>query len=66
MLELLAEELEIADARNYKLAVKRLKRLRSLMAAGGRDEDFSPLVADLREQHKRRPRFLEELRRARF
>jgi hypothetical protein len=66
MLELLAGELEIADARNYKLAVKRLKRLRALMAAGGRDEDFSPLVADLREQHKRRPRFLEELRRARF
>jgi hypothetical protein len=66
MVELLDQELKVADARNYKLAVKGLKRLRVLMTAVGADEDFDQLVVDLRETHRRRPRLIEELRRARF
>lgn len=66
MVELLNSELEVADAHNYKLAAKRLKRLRAAMTAVGGQRDFDVLVAELREKHKRRPRLMEELRKAGF
>ena len=63
---LIDSDLEVADARNYKSAAKRLKQLRQAMAAAGVGDDFAAIVAELRERHKRRPRFLEELRKARL
>ena len=62
----IANDLEVADARNYKSAARRLKQLRKAMVAAGTDGGFEGIVSELREQHKRRPRLLEELRRAGF
>ena len=63
---LIDSDLEVADARNCTSAAKRLKQLRQAMAAAGVGDDFADIVAELRERHKRRPRFLEELRKARL
>jgi hypothetical protein len=64
--QLIEGDLEVADARNYQSAARRLKQLRQAMAAGGMGDDFAEIVAELRERHKRRPRLLEELRKARL
>ncbi|MHB1172401.1 MAG: SWIM zinc finger family protein [Lacisediminihabitans sp.] len=64
--ELIDTDLEVSDARNYKSAVKRLKQLRSALKAVGREDEFAPIVASLQDEHRRRPRLLEELRRAGF
>lgn len=68
--ELIDSDLEVADARNYQSAVKRLKQLKRAMAAvegsGGGAAEFAEIVDELRERHRRRPRFLDELRRARL
>jgi hypothetical protein len=62
--QLIANDLEVADARNYKSAARRLKQLRRAMVAAGAQGDFDGIVSELREQHKRRPRLMEELLRA--
>ncbi len=64
--ELIDTDLQIADARNYKSAAKRLKQLRAALKATGAGDEFEPIVAALREEHRRRPRLLEELRKAGF
>lgn len=64
--QLIANDLEVADARNYKSAARRLKQLRRAMVAAGAQGDFDGIVSELRDQHKRRPRLMEELRRAGF
>lgn len=61
--QLIESDLEVADARNYQSAAK---RLRQAMAACGMGDDFAEVVAELCEQHKRRPRLLAELRKARL
>lgn len=66
LLELVDSDLKIADARNYKQAVRRLKQLRSALKACGRGDEFAPIVAAVREENQRRPRLLEMLLRAGF
>lgn len=63
---LIAADLTVADARNYESAVKRLKLLRSALDASGRSDEFALFVAALRDEYRRRPRFLAELARARL
>ena len=64
--ELIDADLEVSDARNYRSAVKRLKQLKRALDRAGRGGEFETIVEHLRYEHRRRPRFLEELRRARF
>lgn len=62
--ELVDTDLEVADVRNYRSAAKHLRKLRTAMNAVDRASQFEDTLGSLREQHKRRPRFLEELRKA--
>ena len=62
--ELVDVDLEQADARQYRIAVKRLKQIRSLSLAADAEADFEAYVADLREEHRRRPRLQQEFTRA--
>lgn len=55
-----------ADRRNYRIAVSWLTQIRAAHAQLGTDDDFSVLLAEMREQHRRRPTFLDELRRAKL
>lgn len=64
--QLIDVDLETADARNYKSAVKRLKQLRAALRATSREQEFDEIVATLREEHRRRPRLLEEFRKGGF
>jgi hypothetical protein len=64
--QLIDADLEVSDARNYRSAVKRLTQLRTVLTACGRGAEFAPIVAELRDAHRRRPRLLEEMRRARL
>src|SRR5690606_38868069 len=58
--------LEVADARNYRRSAKLLARMRKVAQRAGVEHaaDVDRLVAQLREEHRRRPRLLKELDRA--
>jgi hypothetical protein len=58
---LVEQELTIAGARHYQVAARRLKTMRRL-AASDHDKaaEVDAFVADLREQHRRRPRLQRE------
>jgi hypothetical protein len=62
---LVEQELTIAGARHYQVAARRLKTMRRL-AASDHDKatEVDAFVADLREQHRRRPRLQHEFDRA--
>lgn len=66
LLILIDDDLKVSDQRRYKMAVKRLRQLKKALIATGVGDDFAGIVADLREANRRRPRFLEEMDRARF
>jgi 16S rRNA U1498 N3-methylase RsmE len=51
----------VADAANHVSAVRRLRQMRPLCVGLGRGEEFRDYVASLREENRRRPRFLSEL-----
>jgi hypothetical protein len=61
---LVESDLSVADARNYRTAARRLRRLRDLSAGLGRAEEAQGYVDELRQRHRNRPRFLTELDRA--
>lgn len=61
---LVEAELEHTGAQHYQRAARRLKRMRTLATRVDREHEVDALVAELREQHRRRPRLLQELDRA--
>ena len=63
---LIESDLRVADVGNYRSAVKRLRQLRTISAGVGQTDDARAYTAQLREQHRNRPRFLQELDRAKF
>ena len=61
---LVENQLLIADAKNYRLAAQRLKKMRKLTAGSEQASEVDALIADLREIHRRRPRLQKEFDRA--
>lgn len=53
-----------ADARNYRLAARRLARMRTLAAGSPLATEVDDLIAQLRLEHRRRPRLQQEFTRA--
>jgi uncharacterized Zn finger protein len=50
-----------ADAAGYREAVKWLRRMESLQAQLGQEQEFADFLRSLRERHRRRPRWLQFL-----
>lgn len=61
---LVENELVEAGAQHYRLAARRLAKMRKLAAGSERAEGVDDLVAELRETHRRRPRLQQEFDRA--
>jgi hypothetical protein len=61
---LVERELAEADARHYRSAARRLKKMRKLAAAASQSAEVDELIADLRERYRRRPRIQLEFDRA--
>jgi len=61
---LVENELVEAGAQHYRLAARRLAKMRKLTAGSQHAADVDELIADLRETHRRRPRLQQEFDRA--
>jgi uncharacterized Zn finger protein len=61
---LVHDELVVAKAQNYRLAARRLAKMRRLAAGSDHAQAVDTLVAQLRENHRRRPRLQQEFDRA--
>ena len=61
---LVENELVEAGAQHYRLAARRLARMRKLADGSELAGDVDGLIADLRETHRRRPRLQQEFERA--
>lgn len=61
---LVERELVDAGAQHYRLAAKRLAKMRTLAAGTAVALDVDDLIADLRQTHRRRPRLQREFDRA--
>ncbi len=61
---LVENELVEAGAQHYRLAARRLAKMRKLAARSGQAVEVDQLIADLRETHRRRPRLQQEFDRA--
>lgn len=61
---LVEEELVHASARHYRVAARRLVRMRQLAAGSNRAGEVDDFVAQLRDTHRRRPRLQREFDRA--
>lgn len=57
-------ELQVADAQRYRSAARRLARMRKLAAGADKAAEVDELIAELREEHRRRPRLQQEFDRA--
>jgi hypothetical protein len=57
---LVRADLVDADARAYKHAARRLRRMRRLAAGTDKATEVDDLIASLREEHRRRPRLQQE------
>ena len=62
--ELVENELTEADAHRYRVAARRLKKMRKLAAGTERAAEVDEFIAELRETHRRRPRLQQEFDRA--
>ena len=58
------QALRNADRGAYRQAARLLVRLRDLERRAGRPEAFDDFLADVAEANRRRPSFLDELRKA--
>lgn len=58
--DLVLTDLRDTDARAYKHAARRLRRMRSLAAGTDRAAEVDDLVKTLRDEHRRRPRLQRE------
>jgi hypothetical protein len=61
---LVHNELETANAQNYRYAARRLARMRKLAQDSDQADEVDELIAELRETHRRRPRLQQEFTRA--
>ena len=61
---LVEDELVVAKAQNYRLAARRLAKMRRLAAGSDHAQAVDTLVDQLRETHRRRPRLQQEFDRA--
>lgn len=61
---LVENELVEAGAQHYRLAARRLAKMRKLAAGSEHAVEVDELIADLRETHRRRPRLQQEFDRA--
>ncbi|OBJ82593.1 hypothetical protein A9W97_23660 [Mycobacterium gordonae] len=61
---LVDNDLVVAKAQNYRLAARRLAKMRRLAAGSGHAQAVDTLIAQLRETHRRRPRLQQEFNRA--
>ncbi|NYG55358.1 DUF6880 family protein [Nocardioides perillae] len=61
---LVENELVEASAQHYRLAARRLAKMRKLSAGSEKSAEVNDLIADLREIHRRRPRLQQEFDRA--
>jgi hypothetical protein len=61
---LVKNELVEAGAQHYRLAARRLAKMRKLSAGSHKSAEVNDLIADLRETHRRRPRLQQEFDRA--
>lgn len=61
---LVENELVEAGAQHYRLAARRLAKMRKLAAGSDKAAEVDELIAELRETHRRRPRLQQEFNRA--
>jgi hypothetical protein len=61
---LVANELVEAGAQHYRLAARRLAKMRNLASGSDQAVEVDDLIANLREIHRRRPRLQQEFDRA--
>lgn len=61
---LVEHELVAADAQHYRIAARRLAKMRKLAAGSDKEAGVEELIAELRETHRRRPRLQQEFDRA--
>lgn len=61
---LVHNELETANAQNYRYAARRLAKMRRLANGSHKAGEVDELIAELRETHRRRPRLQQEFTRA--
>lgn len=61
---LVENELVEAGAQHYRLAARRLAKMRQLSAGSEKSAEVNDLIAELREIHRRRPRLQHEFDRA--
>jgi hypothetical protein len=61
---LVHDELETANAQNYRYATRRLARMRKLASDTEMADEVDAMIAELRETHRRRPRLQQEFTRA--
>jgi len=61
---LVENELVEAGAQHYRLAARRLSKMRKLASGSDQAVEVDQLVAELRETHRRRPRLQQEFDRA--
>lgn len=61
---LVENELVEAGAQHYRLAARRLAKMRKLSAGSEKSAEVNDLIAELREIHRRRPRLQQEFDRA--
>ncbi len=61
---LVENELVEAGAQHYRLAARRLAKMRKLSAGSEKSDEVNDLILELREVHRRRPRLQQEFDRA--
>jgi len=61
---LVESELVGAGAQHYRLAARRLEKMRKLAGGSDQSAEIDELIAELRETHRRRPRLQQEFDRA--
>jgi hypothetical protein len=61
---LIEHELVDAGAQHYRIAGRRLARMRKLAAGSDKSAKVDDLIAELRDVHRRRPRLQQEFDRA--
>ncbi|MGZ8769833.1 MAG: DUF6880 family protein [Aeromicrobium sp.] len=62
--DLVEDELTEADAHRYRVAARRLRKMRQLAADSDKAAEVDEFIAELRETHRRRPRLQREFDRA--
>jgi hypothetical protein len=63
---LVEHELVNTDAKHYRLAARRLAKMRALAAGTDHAADVDTFIAELRDTHRRRPRLQQEFNHARL